>query len=162
MAINTLSRRIDKAAEQWRTLQAGVDAKAASALKDAGASLTVPPEQWPADCLRRIAFAGWTVEHVQAILERAEDNDSVIRIQWLDGETWNGRGEAPMLVVAPGLLDKLEPDENAPDELLPVTATPETPKEDYTGYVYRRERETRRPFPHELAERRRRPRWTVR
>lgn len=98
---------------------------------------------------------------IDAIAARltAPHDDITIVVQWLDGETWNGRGEAPMLHIAPGLLDKLEPDGDEP-------ATPDAPATPddkvSTPYVYRRERETRRPFPHELAERRQRPRWTVR
>lgn len=160
MATTTLSRRIDKAAEQWRTLQAGVDAKAANLLREAGASLTVPPEQWPQDCLERLALVGWTTEHAQAILERAAENDKTIKIIWLDD--WNGKGEAPLMIVQPGYLEKLLPGD-APEDA-PATPdapdAPDAPKEDYTGYVYRRTE--RKPFPHELAVRRQRPRWTVR
>lgn len=102
---------------------------------------------------------------IDALAQRltAQDDDVTIIVRWLDGESWDGRGEAPMLVIAPGLLDKLLPDGS---ELLPgdkkLPDAPDAPaQEDAPAYEspYAPERKL---FPHELAERRRRPRWTTR
>ena len=92
--------------------------------------------------------------------------DITIILQWDSGEGWDGRGEAPLLAIQPGMLAALEPDANAdgtPTPTMPdapdagADDAPSTPDPTPTPvYV------ERRLFPHEQAQRRTRPRWGVR
>ena len=156
----TIRTRLDRAAKLLKTIQTGADARNATILLNAGASADVDPSQWPTAVLDGLREWGWTAKRAHDLLVRWQnelDKDTLLVIHWMDGETWNGQGDAPLLTIQPGYLDKLRPD--APgDELSP---TGDKPDKVTTPYVYTPPQRERRPFPHE-RQWRPRPRWSTR
>lgn len=158
----TLKARLDRAAKAWAALQDQRDARNVAVLLDLGITVDMPIDAWPAHVQAGIQAHGWTLQQAHELLQRWHNtvtNDTII-IHWNDGHVWDERTEAPMLVIAPGMLDALAPDGS---ELLP-TVTPDETQLDKVTYVYQPQPRPRKLFPHEQAERQRnrRPNWRTR
>ena len=122
--MKAIERRFERLQATWNQFVGESDEREAQQYLDAGADPAKDWQEWPEALLGLLATMGKDpsdiAESLRVVLARRQDAD-VIKIVWLDRmpAAWE---EQPLLIVQPGYIDMLKPDEPR------VTTMPMTPE----------------------------------